>query len=242
MNPLKFSMAIAIMACIGASCSEESVEPSVIDTFDTDYSVSINPSNFTEIITNPYLPFTVGSTFTYTGETEEGTERIQIEVLAETKVVMGVTCTVVRDIVYLNDEIIEDTHDWFAQDEDGNVWYFGEEVDNYENGVVDNNDGAWEAGINGALPGIAMLANPVIGLLYRQEYFKGEAEDRAEVISFNETVTTPAGTFTGCLKIRETTPLEPEVEEYKFYALGIGVVLESKEDEKAEIIQYDVKD
>ena len=126
--------------------------------------------------------------------------------------------------------MIEDTHDWFAQDKDGNVWYFGEEVDNYEDGVIANHYGSWEAGVDGAQPGIIMLGNPVIGLQYRQELYSGEAEDQGEVVGNNESVTVAAGTFNGCLKIKETNPLDPEVLEYKYYANGVGLV-------KVEIIQ-----
>ena len=223
---MKLSKAFIALAIslVFVSCKDnENVNP-IIDTFDPDYRAEINPADFTHIIDNPYLSFLEGATFTYTGQTEDGTERTEIEVLNETKVVMGVTCTIVRDIVYLNNVIIEDTRDWYAQDKEGNVWYFGEDVDNYENGVIVNNDGAWEAGVDGAKPGFVMLAYPAPGLLYRQEYYKGNAEDRAEIVSIDETVTIGIGTFTQCIKIRETTPLEADVLEFKYYAPGIGVI------------------
>lgn len=236
---------MVIMLCtVINSCSDEGVGP-VKDTFNPDYVAQINPVNFVSVIDNPFLPLSVGSTFTYTGVTEDGEEKVDVEVLAETKVIMGITCTVVRDRAYLDGEIIEDTYDWFAQDKDENVWYFGEAVDNYVNGVIDNNDGSWMAGIDGAEPGIVMLGNPVPGLHYRQEYYKGEAEDRGEVVSKNETVSVGAGTFTGCLKVRETNPLEKNFLEYKYYAPGVGLIkVEVIDDpiETEELVTYDIKD
>ena len=163
----------------------------------------IYPDNFVRTIDNPFLVLTPGSTFIYTGETEEGIETVEIEVLSDTRTVMGINCVVVRDKAYLEGELIEDTYDWFAQDKDGNVWYFGEDVDNYENGVIANHYGSWEAGVDGAQPGIIMLGNPVIGLKYRQELYSGEAEDQGEVVANNESVQVAIGTFNGCLKIEE---------------------------------------
>jgi hypothetical protein len=222
---------MVIMMCMMInSCSDEGVDPAK-DTFNPDYMAQIDPVNFVSAIDNPFLPLTVGSTFTYTGTTDE------------TKAVMGIICTVVRDRAYLDGEIIEDTYDWFAQDKDGNVWYFGEAVDNYVNGVIDNHDGSWTAGIDGAEPGIIMLGNPVPGLHYRQEYYKGEAEDRGEVIGKNESISVAAGTFTGCLKIRETNPLEKNFLEYKYYAPGVGLIkVEVIDDpvETEELVTYDI--
>ncbi len=203
-----------------ASCNNDP-SPKI---FDLDYMAHVYPGNFVNTINNPFMPLTVGSTFTFTAQTSEGTERGEVEVLQQTKVVMGITCTVVRDKVYLNDDPIEDTHDYYAQDKDGNVWYFGEDVDNYVNGVVDNHYGSWEAGKDGAEPGIIMLGNPVVGLQYRQEHYIGEAEDQGEVAGNNESVSGAAGSFTGCLTIRETNPLDPNFLEYKYYARGIGLV------------------
>jgi hypothetical protein len=219
MNKLK-KIILIICTTITAACHEDPA-PKI---FDMNYMSHIYPANFGDIINNPFLPMTVGSTFVYTAETEEGTERVEIVVLSQTKVVMGITCTVVRDKAFLDNEIIEDTYDYFAQDKDGNVWYFGEDVDNYVNGVVDNHYGSWEAGVDGAEPGIIMLGNPVVGLQYRQEHYIGEAEDQGEVVGNNESVTVAAGSFTKCLKIRETNPLDNNFLEYKYYARDVGLV------------------
>lgn len=228
MNKLRsLTVTMVILVIIIVSCKEDDPGTKI---FDMDYMSYIYPENFVGTINNQFLVLTPGSTFIYTGETEEGTERVEVEVLSETRVVMGIICVVVRDREFLENELIEDTHDWFAQDKDGNVWYFGEEVDNYEDGVIANHYGSWEAGVDGAQPGIIMLGNPVIGLQYRQELYSGEAEDQGEVVGNNESVTVAAGTFNGCLKIKETNPLDPEVLEYKYYANGVGLV-------KVEIIQ-----
>ena len=134
------------------------------------YQPEIDPADFVDVINNPYFPITPGAKYIYEGETEDGLERIEVEILAETRDVMGVTTTVIRDTVYLDGELIEDTFDWYAQDKEGNVWYFGEDSKEYENGAVVNTKGSWEAGVDGAQPGLIMPANPQVGQTYRQEY------------------------------------------------------------------------
>lgn len=223
--PLYFRLIlILILGLVGCGNQDDNAE----DAAALPYTVTIDPADFVAVIDNPYMPLTPGTTRIYEGETEDGLEHIEVSVLDETRVVMGVTVTIVRDTVSLDGVVIEDTHDWFAQDKEGNVWYFGEEVDNYEDGVLADHHGAWEAGVDGALPGIVMYANPAdhIGEPYRQEYYAGEAEDMGEVMSVTETVTVPFGTFTDVLQTKDWTPLEPGVMEYKFYAAGVGVVKE----------------
>jgi hypothetical protein len=195
-------------------------------------------------IDNTYLPFAPGTVLEYEQETEDGTESIVVEVLPTTRVVDGVECVVVRDRVYLDGLLVEDTHDWFAQDDDGNVWYMGEEVVNYEYDDDDNllgtdDEGSWEAGVDGALPGVVMWATPVIGMPYRQEYYEEEAEDMATVVKMGVTVVLGDGTtFTDCLQTLEWSPLEPFALEYKFYAPGVGVVAEQAlgDDERVELV------
>ena len=121
--------------------------------------------------------------------------------------------------------VVEDTRDWYAQDADGNIWYLGERTAEYENGQLTSTEGSWEAGVDGAQPGIAIPAEPRPGLEYRQEYLKGQAEDAARVLSTDEQAEVPTGHYTGVLMTRETTPLEPDTTEYKFYARGIGEVM-----------------
>ena len=122
--------------------------------------------------------------------------------------------------------MIEDTLDWYGQDAQGNVWYLGEETAEYENGEITTTHGSWEAGVDGALPGIVMLAEPQAGDIYRQEFYEGEAEDIGDVTAVTGTVSVPAGEWSGSdvLVTEEWTPLEPDVRERKVYARGFGVV------------------
>ena len=165
-------------------------------------------------------------------ETEDGVETIVVEVLEETRVVNGVTCVVVRDQEFLDELLIEDTHDWYAQDDDGNVWYMGESVINYEYDDDDNiistdNEGSWEAGVDGAIPGIIMKATLIIGDSYQQEFYEGEAEDMAKIEALEVQVELEDGTiYNNCLQTLEWDPLEPDDEEYKYYAPDVGLIKE----------------
>jgi hypothetical protein len=190
------------------------------------YNPVINPANFSTTIDNPYLPLTPGKTFIYEATTESGTEHIEVHVTNDTKVIMGVECIVVRDTVTVNGVVAEDTLDWYAQDTDGNVWYFGEESKEYEDGDLVSLSGSFKAGKDMALPGIVMKGDPKVGDIYRQEYAIGEAEDMGQVLSLNASATVPYGSFNDCLETKDFSPSEPDVVEHKFYAPGIGVVLE----------------
>jgi hypothetical protein len=214
----------------------------VIDPGDGgDYAPDIDPADFVEVIDNPYLPLLVGSRWVYEGEEDGETERIEVEVTADRREVMGISAVVVRDTVYEDDELIEDTSDWFAQDVEGNVWYLGEESVEYEDGEEVSTEGSWEAGVDGALPGIVMLAEPTVGEAYRQEFYEGEAEDLGEVFDTGVSQTVPAGEFDDIVVIREWNPLEPDVVEDKYHAPGVGVVLEVKVvggDGRAELVEF----
>ena len=191
------------------------------------YEPDIDPASFTTTIDNPYLPFERGNRWRYEGVDDEGEkETIVVEVTRETKVVMGVRCVVVRDTVRVGDELVEDTYDWYAQDADGNVWYFGEDTKEYEDGEVASTEGSWQAGVDGAQPGIVMLADPKVGDEYQQEFLEGEAEDRGEVLRFLERLEVAAGAFTDIVVTKDFTPLEPDVVEHKYFARGIGLVRE----------------
>lgn len=193
---------------------------------DEPYAVEIDPNDFVEGVDNPFMPLVPGTTRTYRAQTEDGTETIVVTVLDETKEILGVECTVVRDTVTLDGELVEDTLDWFAQDTDGNVWYFGEIALNYEDGDITDVDGSWIAGKDGAMPGIVMQATRTVGHIYRQEFLMGEAEDFAEILSVTASATVPYGSFTNCLQTFDGTPMEPDAQEHKYYASGVGVVLE----------------
>jgi hypothetical protein len=133
----------------------------------------------------------------------------------------------VRDTVTVDGELVEDTYDWYGQDEAGNVWYLGEDTAEYENGQVVSTAGAWESGVDGALPGIAMEASPQVGDSYRQEYYQGEAEDMAEVVRVGATEELAGGSIDDLTVIKEWTPLSPEIVEEKYYAPAVGLVLET---------------
>ena len=193
------------------------------------YNPKIDPAEFSNIITNPLFTLPAGKALVYEAKTGDGVERIEIRIRDETRAIMGVNTIVYNDRVFLDGQLHEETNDYLAQDKDGNVWYFGEEVDNYENGKFKDHHGAWIAGVDGALPGIWIKGKQVVGDEYRQEYYKGEAEDMAKVIAVDETVVVPAGTFEHCTKVREWTPLEPDVSAHKFYCPQVGAqVLEEE--------------
>jgi hypothetical protein len=195
-----------------------------------DYNPVIDPINFVGTIDNPYFTLTPGRVWVYEGTNEEGeTEKVEVEVTRDTKTVLGVTTTVVRAREWVDGELVEDTFDWYAQDKDGNVWYFGEDSKEIENGEVVGTKGSWEAGVNGAKPGIIMKANPRRGDAYRQEFLKGEAEDMGQVLGLNESAHIGLGNYQNCLKIKDWTPLEPDVIEHKFYCKEVGnLILENK--------------
>lgn len=186
----------------------------------------VNPKNFTTVIDNPYLPLKPGMVYTYEGKMEDSFEREIFEVTHETKSVLGVTCLVVRDTVYQDGKMVERTDDWFAQDKEGNVWYFGEDSKDYENGKLVGTKGSWEAGVNGARAGIIMKANPAVGDTYRQEYYRGEAEDWATVLSLDGRAKIPLGSYQNLLSTKEWSALDrPPKYEEKFYAKGIGHIM-----------------
>jgi hypothetical protein len=190
-------------------------------------AVSLDAAGFTTRIDNPYWPMAQGSRWVY-GETDaEGNEqKIVVTVTNRTKrVAAGVTARVVRDVVTEEGQPVEVTDDWYAQDECGNVWYLGEDTTEYENGRPVSKAGSWEAGVDGAQGGIIMPAKPRVGLRYRQEYYAGEAEDAAAILSTDEQAEVQFGHFTRVLLTKDFTPLQPNVLEYKLYAKGVGPVL-----------------
>lgn len=175
-------------------------------------------------IDNPYFPLKPGTTFIYEGTSEGHAERDVVEVTNRVKVILGVPCVEVHDVVYHDGTIVEDTLDWYAQDAEGNVLYYGEAVQEVDNGNVTSTEGSWQAGVDGAEVGIMMKAHPQVGDTYRQEYYKNHAEDMAEVVNLNASVTVPYGSYTNALVTREHTRLEPDVIEEKHYAPGVGMV------------------
>ena len=154
---------------------------------------------------------------------------------------MGIPATVVRDRAYSKGKLIEDTFDWYAQDRQGNVWYLGEDTTEFENGKPVSTAGSWQAGVDGGLPGIVMLADPQVGDVYRNEYYVGQAEDLTKVLEIGGSITVPAGSFSNTLVTEDWTPLEPDQLEHKTYAPGVGVVAEGPIDDATESKLVDVR-
>ena len=188
--------------------------------------VELDPGDFTTEIDNPYWPMVPGTRWTYREVDPEGMKEVVVVVTTDTKTLAnGITARVIRDTVTVDGEIIEDTFDWYAQDGDGNIWYLGEDTAEFEDGQLASREGSFEAGVDGALAGVAMPGSPVDGMAYRQEYYKGEAEDNGEVLSTEEMAQVPAGQYDGVLLTKDTIALEPDVLEFKLYAPGVGPVL-----------------
>ena len=173
---------------------------------------------------NPFLPLIPGNRWVYEGEDEI----ITVTVLDETKEILGIEAIVVQDVAEEEGEVVEDTFDWYAQDEDGNVWYMGELSRNFEDSELADIEGSWEAGVDGAKAGILFRATPVVGETLRQEYRIGEAEDIGHTLAIDATESTDAGfsCSDNCMQSLEYTPLEPDEEEHKFYLPGTGLMLE----------------
>jgi hypothetical protein len=202
------------------------------------YDPEIDPDDFSSTVDNPYNPLVPGRTLVYESNSPDG-EHNEVTALSETVDINGVRCRKVHDVVTVKGAVVEDTLDFFAQRSNGDVWYFGEVSQSFEDGFLDNLDGSWRFGKDDAKPGIIMLANAQVDDVYRQEFLVAEAEDIAKILATNETVTVPAGTFQHCLKTLEWSPLEPDAIEHKFYAPGIGVILEvtPSTGERIELVQ-----
>ena len=184
--------------------------------------VTLDPADFGGPIDNEYWPMAPGTTWVYK---EGANQKVRVSVKQRTRMIEGIEATVVHDVVSEGRQLVEDTLDWYAQDVCGNVWYLGEKTAEYENGQIVSTAGSWQAGVDGAFAGIAMPADLTVGTTYRQEYYAGEAEDAASVLSIRERVEVPYGRFRNAVLTKDFTPLHPEILEYKLYAKGVGPVL-----------------
>jgi len=191
------------------------------------YQPKINPADFTTRIDNPYFPLTPGRSYRFEGTTSYGDETDTVTVTNQTVEILGVRCVVVKDAVQTNGALTELTFDWYAQDAAGNVWYFGEDSHEISGGVPTSSAGSWRAGADGARPGVVMPAEPKVGLTYRQEYLVGRAEDMARVLALHAKTDVPYGSFDQLVLTRDWSPLEPSVIEHKYYAKGVGLVMET---------------
>ena len=190
------------------------------------YAPKIDPANFQTTIDNPYCPLIPGTILTYVEKSGGSESQDSITVTSDTRVIMGVTCVVVRDRVSEKGRLKEDTFDWYAQDRQGNVWYFGEDTKEFLPGGRVKTEGSWQAGAEKAWPGIMMPAHPTPGTpAYRQEYGPGHAEDMGQIVAIHDSTTTPYGRFTDCVRTKEWSLLEAGTDK-KWYAKGIGFVRE----------------
>lgn len=203
------------------------------------YDPAIDPADFTHVLSNKYYALKPGMIADYEEESAIGVTRKQIEVTGETKTVMGVTTLVVRDRGWLNRQLVEDKSEWVAQDRHGNVWYFGEAV-HYKDGELIDHDESWEAGIDGAKPGIKMLNDPKAGLIYHHEYYPGRVEDFATVVAVGIGVSLPRGPyFENCVHIREWSALDENYIKNEYSCVGVGAaVLKEQDAERVKLVTF----
>jgi hypothetical protein len=225
------TLAMAVVMLIGVSVGVVQAGPCELPVFDSE-----NFTNPTDI-DNSYWSLIPGTIFTYKPVPNEETVVNTIKVTYDTKTITvddkSVLCIVVYDTETVDGELTEETYDWYAQDDDGNIWYFGEETESLQPDGSWSTEGSWEAGVDGALPGYVMLAEPRPGVCYQQEYLEGEAEDTAKVLKLNAKVTLENGdSYEDCLVTKEWTKLDPGVVEHKYYAPNVGLVLINELKEK----------
>lgn len=186
----------------------------------------VDPGDFVRTITNPYLPYRPGSVWVYTGLKDGQTQRDVVRVTHRTRMIMGVRATSISDIATHGATVLEETTDWYAQDKQGNVWYFGEATKARNPDGTFDTTGSWLAGVHGARPGIVMTAHPAVGDAHRQEFWRGQAEDQYWLVDLGAAVKVPAGSFATAARTLEWSRLEPGVIDEKFYVPGVGVVKE----------------
>ena len=186
------------------------------------------PADFTARVDNPWYPLTPGTVYVYRGVKDGKPARDVLTVTHRVKRIAGVPCVVVEDRLYLAGKLHERTTDWYTQDKRGNVWYFGEATAELgKNGKVTSTEGSFQAGRDGARPGIFMPARVRVGYSAKQESYKGHAEDYFSIVSLLPTaLRLPATASSHVLLTKEWTPLEPGVLDHKFYVRGIGLVVE----------------
>ncbi len=227
-------LAAVLVLTAAAGCGSDkggrAGDPAALETIklpQEDEPYQLKPADFSPDVTNPWFPLEPGTRWTYREVDEDG-EVLEVVVTATplTRTIEnGVEARVVRDTVTLDGEIVEDTLDWYAQDDLGTVWYLGEDTAEFEDGYITSHEGSFEAGVDGALAGVIMPADPIVGQAYRQEYYAGVAEDNGEVLALDGTATVPAGSYDDLVQTADTNGIEPDVLEHKFYARGVGVLL-----------------
>lgn len=193
------------------------------------YDPRLRDYDFSADVSATYHPLIVGSTYVYERMSAGGLERVETTVQDQVDLIARIPCRVVLTVETLDGVLVERTTDWFSQHADGTVWYLGENSQEYAEGMIVSLEGSWRMGVSGAKPGILMLSSPMLGEFYRMEFLVNRAEDVARVVGVNQTVVVAGGTFTGCVAIEESSPLETADVATKFYAPGVGLVLEIDE-------------
>ncbi len=214
MTPIRFALPVALFVFATAAAPTLPSPPILLP----------GPPGWSGAVDHPFFPLRPGTVLVYATKAGAHAGTDTVSVLRETKTIMGITARVVRDRTYERGVLAEDSFDWYAQDVAGNVWYLGEKTMEYRAGEVVSTAGSWEAGRNGAQPGIVMWARPKPGPAYRQEFRRGVAEDEARVLDVGARTSAAGTPYDGCVLTEEWSPLEPGVKEHKYYARGVGMV------------------
>jgi hypothetical protein len=239
MNTHRWTATLVLVSALGlAACGDDDGGGQATAAAD-----ALDPADFTTQIDNPWWPMKPGSRWVYREtDTEGANQKVVVTVTDRTKMIAnGIEARVVHDVVTEDGQFVEVTDDWYAEDQDGNIWYLGEDTTEYENGKPVSKSGSFEAGVDGAEAGIIMPAHPEPGMTYRQEYYKGEAEDKGAIVSLDQQAEVPAGHYQPVLMTNDTNPLEPKVNEFKFFARGVGPVLAigvSGSSDREELVSY----
>ncbi len=235
MKTLLLAVAIGVAAMGLLAASPGSAAPARV----------IDPADFSSTVDHPYLPLSEFQTLIFAGSEKDPDSgetietRVEWQILLETKTVAGVTVLVLRDNAYADGELIESTLDYFAQHNDGTVYYFGEDVDNYEDGVLVDHEGSWVAGEGANEAGVFMPASPAAGLTFDQERAPGIAEDHSTILEDGLSMTSPAGAYAGCIKTEDVNPLDPAAAiENKWYCPGVGLIREEAPGEVLELASF----
>jgi hypothetical protein len=228
MSGLVFGTALGVMILLAGCGGDDEGDGGGGGNGVTETAATLNPDDFQATVDNQFFPLVPGTKLVYEGMEEDAELRVESTVLEETDTIAGIEVTVVEVMDFEDGELVESTKDYYAQHTDGTVYYMGERVDDYEDGQVVGHGGQWITGEEGAHAGIFMPADPQVGDEFEQERAPGVAEDRSEIIAVDESVETPAGSFTGCIRTEDFDPIGGATEN-KLYCPEVGLVREEAE-------------